>query len=37
MEYSDIQTIIGTLFGCWCLGYGPAYLMKVIKQSSEKI
>lgn len=37
MPFEDAVIVIGGLFGCWVLGYGSAYLIKVIKQASEKI
>lgn len=37
MTFDDAVFVIGGLFGCWLIGYGAAYFIKVVKQASEKI
>lgn len=37
MEYSEVLIFLGGLFGCWFLGWCSAFVIKVIKQFSEKI
>lgn len=37
MTASDVALFIGGLFGCWCLGWGTAFVSTVIKQFMEKI
>lgn len=37
MTEVDALQFIGGLFGCWCLGWGTAFIFNVIKQFMEKI
>lgn len=37
MQYVEVLQFIGGLFGCWLLGWGSAFVIKIIKQFSEKI
>lgn len=37
MDQADVLFYIGGLFGCWFLGWSSAFVIKLIKQFSEKI
>lgn len=37
MTESDVLQVIASLFGCWVLGWGSAFVITYIKQLSEKI
>lgn len=37
MDYSQALEILGGLFGCWAAGYSVAFIIKAVKQFSEKI
>ena len=37
MTLAEVVQFIGGLFGCWILGWGSAFVIKVFKQLSEKI
>lgn len=37
MTEADVLQFIGGLFGCWVLGWSSAFVIKFIKQLSEKI
>lgn len=37
MIESEAVQVIASLFGCWFLGWGSAFIFKVIKDFLEKI
>jgi len=37
MSHLEALQIIGGLFGCWIAGYSAGFIIKFIKQLSEKI
>jgi hypothetical protein len=37
MTEAEAFQLVGTLFGAWLLGYGPAFTIRYVKQLTEKI